>query len=192
MKAIESNCTWELVSLPVDHRAIGLKWVFEVKRNEASDVVQHKARLVAKGYVQRTGIDFDEVFAPVARLESVRMLVVLAMHEQWTVHHMDVKSAFLNGTLKEEVYVWQPSGFIVAGSEEKVLRLRKVLYGLHQAPRAWNAKFDATMASLGFQRSSVEHGVYTWSRGEGRLIVGVYIDDLIINGTSNEIITGSS
>jgi hypothetical protein len=131
MKAIESNRTWELVSLPVGHRAIGLKWVFKVKRNEASDVVRHKARLVAKGYVQRTGIDFDKVFSPVARLESVWMLVVLAMHERWTVHHMDVKSAFLNGTLKEEVYVWQPSGFIVAGSEEKVLRLRKVLYGLH-------------------------------------------------------------
>jgi hypothetical protein len=117
------------------------------------------------------------------------MLVALAAHERWTVHHMDVKSVFLNGTLKEEVYVQQPPGFVVAGNEGKVLRLRKALYGLRQAPRAWNAKFDATMASLGFQRSSSEHGIYTRSRGDGRLIVGVYVDDLIITGTSDKVIT---
>jgi hypothetical protein len=114
MKAIEDNDTWELTSLPVGHRAIGLKWVYKVKRNEAGDVVRHKARLVAKGYVQRTGIDFDEVFAPVARLESVRMMVALAAHEGWEVHHMDVKSAFLNGVIEEEVYVQQPPGFSIS------------------------------------------------------------------------------
>ena len=99
---------------------------------------------------------------------------------------MDVKSAFLNGELKEEVYVTQPASFIVDGEEHKVLRLRKALYGLKQAPRAWNAKFDVTILSLGFQRSSSEHGVYTRSRGAARLIVGVYIDDLIITGHSND------
>ena len=124
------------MELPARHRAIGLKWVYKIKRDENGNVVRHKARLVAKGYVQQAGIDFDEVFAPVARLESVRTMLALAAHQRWEVHHMDVKSAFLNGDLKEEVYIAQPPGFVIFGSENKVLRLRKALYGLRQAPRA--------------------------------------------------------
>ncbi|WVZ53904.1 hypothetical protein U9M48_004791 [Paspalum notatum var. saurae] len=189
MKAIEDNSTWELASLPTGHRAIGLKWVFKVKRDEAGNVIRHKARLVAKGYVQCAGIDFNEVFAPVARMESVRALLALAAHQGHKVHHMDVKSAFLNGELKEEVFVSQPPGFISTGNEHKVLRLCKALYGLCQAPRAWNAKLDASLASLGFQRSSSEHAVYIRYRGAFRLVVGVYVDDLIITGTGDEEIT---
>jgi hypothetical protein len=124
-----------------------------VKRNE-TDIECYKAILVAKGYVQRARIYFDEVFASVAQLESVHMMLALATHEQWEVQHMGVKSAFLNGTLKEEVYVQQPLGFVIAGAEQRMLCLHKALYGLHQAPRAWNAKLYATMASRGFQRSS--------------------------------------
>jgi hypothetical protein len=148
MKAIEDNDTWEITSLPTDHRAIGLKWVYKVKSNEAGDIMRHKVCLVAKGYVQCADIDFDEVFAPVACLESVHMMVALEAHEGWEVHQMDVKSVFLNDAIKEEVYVQQPHGFIIPGSESNVLR--KALYGLQQAPRAWNAKLDATMGSLHF------------------------------------------
>src|SRR6185312_2692389 len=137
--AIQSNKTWRLVPLPAGHRPIGLKWVYKVKKNAAGEVTKHKARLVAKGYVQQPGIDFDEVFAPVARIESVRLLLALAAQEGWPVHHMDVKSAYLNGELQEEVYVRQPPGFVVEGQEDKVLRLDRALYGLRQAPRAWNA-----------------------------------------------------
>ena len=158
----------------------------QLKKDASGAVVWHKVLLVAKGYVQRAGIDFDEVFALVARIESVRLLLALAAHRGWEVHHMDVKSAFLNGVLKEEVYVSQPAGFVVDGAEHKLLRLRKALYGLKQVPRAWNAKFDASMVSLGFQRSSSEHGVYTRTRGVSRLIVGVYIDDLVITGHGSE------
>jgi hypothetical protein len=104
--------------------------VYKTKRDAAGEVVKHKARLVAKGYVQQAGVDFDEVFAPVARIESVRLLLALAAQEGWPVHHMDVKSAFLNGELNEEVYVRQPPGFVVAGKENMVLRLDKALYGL--------------------------------------------------------------
>ncbi|KAF0918025.1 hypothetical protein E2562_021716 [Oryza meyeriana var. granulata] len=172
MRSIEDNSTWELVALPTRHRAIGLKWVFKVERDEHGNVIQHKVRLVAKGYVQRAGIDFDEVFAPVARMESMHMLLALAAHERWTVHHMDVKSAFLNGDLKEEVYVSQLPGFVVNDSEQKVLCLRKALYGLRQAPRAWNAKLDASLVSLGFQRSSSEHGIYMRNKGASQLIHG--------------------
>ena len=105
MQSIEENKARSLVDLPPGHKPIGLKWVFKVKRDEHGAVVKHKTRLVAKGYVQRPGIDFTEVFAPVARLESVRVLLAVAAHEGWEVHHMDVKSTFLNGELQEEVYV---------------------------------------------------------------------------------------
>jgi hypothetical protein len=150
MQAIEDNQTLEVATLTSRHRAIGLKWVFKVKHDEVGKVMHHKARQVVKGYVQRAGIDFDEVFAPTPRLESVRMLVELAAHEHWQVRHMDVKSAFLNDVIKEEVYVQQAPGFIITGQEEKVLSLCKALYGLRQALRAWNAKLDDTLVSLGF------------------------------------------
>jgi hypothetical protein len=112
--------------------------------------VKHKDRLVAKGYVQREGIDFDEVFAPVSRLDSVRLLLALATHEGWLVHHLDIKSAFLNGDLIEEVYVVQSPGFVKKGQESRVYGLNKALYGLRQAPRAWNIKLDNTLKKLGF------------------------------------------
>jgi hypothetical protein len=122
--SVKRNQTWELADLPQGHRAITLKWVYKLKRNEAGGIVKHKARLVACGFVHQEWIDFDEV------------LLTLAAQEGWRVHHMDVKSAFLNGDLKEEVYVRQPVGFVIAGQEGKVLRLRKAMYGLRQAPRA--------------------------------------------------------
>ena len=105
MESIQANRTWELSALPAGHRAIGLKWVFKVKKDPEGNIVKHKARLVAKGYAQRQGVDFDEVFAPVARIETVRVLLALAAQGGWEVHHMDVKSAFLNGDLTETVFV---------------------------------------------------------------------------------------
>ena len=182
MTSIEANDTWELVDLPAHQRPIGLKWVFKTKRDATGIIVKHKARLVAKGYVQCQGVDFDEVFTPVARLETVRLLLALAASEGWPVHHMDVKSAFLNGELRENVYVAQPPGFVVAGKEQKVLCFIKALYGLRQALRAWYAKLDASLASLGFQRNTSEHAVYTRGKATHRLIVGVYVDDLVITG----------
>ncbi|RLN40738.1 hypothetical protein C2845_PM01G40940 [Panicum miliaceum] len=184
MEAVERNDTWELVDLPRGHRPIGLRWVFKLKKNEAGAVIKHKARLVAKGHVQKPVIDFDEVFAPVARMESVRLLLALAAHEGWPVHHMDVKLAFLNGVLEEEVYVTQPPGFIVPGQEGKVLRLKKALYGLRQAPRAWNVRLDATLKNLGFEQSAHEHAVYGHGHGGARLLIGVYVDDLVITGSN--------
>jgi hypothetical protein len=142
LQSIKENKTWSLVTLPKGHRPIGLKWIYKLKHDEKGDIIKHKARLVAKGYVQRHGVDFDEVFAPVARMESVRVILIVAAQLNWSVHHMDVKSAFLNRDLKEEVYVCQPPSFVRKGEEQKVLRLHKALYGLTQAPRAWNSKLD--------------------------------------------------
>ena len=148
--------------------------------------MRYKARLVAKGFVQKYGVDFEEVFAPDARLETVRVLIAIAAQESWEIHHMDVKSAFLNGELKEEVYVELPKEFAVEGREGNVLRLRKALYGLRQAPRAWNAKLDNFLKSLGFQKCPLEHAVYTRWKENKIQIVGVYVDGLIIVGSSKD------
>ncbi|KAK3147062.1 hypothetical protein QOZ80_3BG0277590 [Eleusine coracana subsp. coracana] len=156
MASIEHNQTWSLVTLPAGQRAIGLKWVFKIKKDEHGNVTKHKVRLVAKGYVQRQGIDYEEVFAPVARMESVRVLLAVAAHRSWSVHHMDVKSAFLNGDLVEEVYVQQPPGFIAAGHE---------------------------------RASECEHGLYTRGDDDKRLVVGIYVDDLIITRGSTKVIS---
>jgi hypothetical protein len=186
MRSIHDNQTWELTTLPAGHRAIGLKWVFKVKKDPAGLIVKHKARLVAKGYAQRQGVDFDEVFAPVARLETVRLLLALAAHSGWQVHHMDVKSAFLNGELEEEVYVQQPPGFADAKHAGHVLKLHKALYGLRQAPRAWNAKLHDSLQSLGFERCPLEHALYRRGGCDNFLLIGVYVDDLIITGSDVE------
>jgi hypothetical protein len=139
--------------------------------------------------VQKEGVDFSEVFAPVARLKSVRLLLAIAAHHSWEVHHMDVKSAFLNGDLKEVVYVQQSPGFIDNNNSGKVPRLHKALYRLRQAPRAWNAKLDNTLLSLGFKHCISEHGMYTRGNTEHRLIVGVYVDDLIIIRANMQVVS---
>jgi hypothetical protein len=185
MDAVEKNRTWELVDLPRGHRAITIKWVFKLKRDEVGVIIKNKARLVARGFLQREGIDFDDAFAPVARMESVRLLLALATQEGWRVHHMDIKSVFLNGDLKEEVYVHQPPGFAIPDKEDKVLCLRKTLYGLWQAPRAWNAKLDSTLRRKGFEQSPHEVAVYRWGNGGNVLLVGIFVDDLVITSTKD-------
>ena len=182
IEAIEKNETWSLVPLPVGHKVIELKWVFKLKKNSDSEVIQHKARLVAKGYVQRQGIDFEETFAPVARMDTIRVILALAANYGWKIYHLDVKSAFLNGELEEDVYVTQPEGFKVTGKENMVLKLKKALYGLRQAPRAWNLKLDKSLKQMGFVKCTQEQAVYTRGNTNTRIIVGIYVDDLILTG----------
>lgn len=183
LASIEKNKTWELVDLPKNRKAISLKWVFKMKKDPSGKIIKHKARIVAKGYVQKHGIDYEEVFAPVARIETVRLILALTGTNGWKVHHLDVKSAFLNGNLEEEVYVLQPQGYEKKEEPNKVLRLPKALYGLKQAPRAWNACLDRHLKSIGFTRCAHEYSVYTKRYDEQALIVGVYVDDLIITGS---------
>lgn len=147
-----------------------------------------KQRLVAKGYVQEHGIDFEEVFAPVARLETIRLLVSLASANNWEIHHLDVKTAFLHGELNEEVYVSQPEGFEKEGEEEKVFKLSKALYGLRQAPRAWNTKLDQILKKLRFKRCAKESSVYRREERDELLIIAIYVDDLFVTGNSTKII----
>lgn len=125
--SIEKNNTWDLVELPLGMKPIGLKWVFKIKRNADGSISKYKARLVANGYIQCHGIDYDEVFSPVARVETIRLIIALAASKEWEIHHLDVKTAFLHGELKEDVFVTQPEGFIVAGRFHRRRRRKQSL-----------------------------------------------------------------
>lgn len=182
IESIEKNQTWELMALPKGVKPIGVKWVFKTKLNEEGNVEKHKARLVAKGYAQNYGIDYTEVFAPVARLDTVRTILAVAAKSSWDVFQLDVKSAFLHGELKEDVYISQPEGFIISGEEEKVYKQKKALYGLKQAPRAWFSRIEAYFLRENFERCPSEHTLFTKSKEGKFIIVSLYVDDLIFSG----------
>jgi hypothetical protein len=130
MVALDANRTWELVPLPEGKKAIGCKWVYKVKHNSDGNISKYKARLVAKGYAQTHGIDYEETFAPVVKMATVRAVIVVAASRGWLLHQMDVKNAFLHGELQEEVYLDQPPGYEDMSHPNYVCRLRKALYGL--------------------------------------------------------------
>jgi len=130
LQAIEKSQTWFLTELPVNKKPIDVKWVFKLKFNPDGTISKRKERLVARGFLQRKGLDYSEVFAPMAIIETIRLVVALTSGKGWPMFQLDVKSTFLNGPLEEEVYVTQPPGFEIEGSENKVYRLRKALYGL--------------------------------------------------------------
>ncbi|CAL9029761.1 unnamed protein product, partial [Prunus brigantina] len=188
LEMIEKNETWELVKRPSDKPVVGVKWIFKVKLNLDGSIQKNKARLVAKGYTQKPRIDFNETFAPVARLDTVRTLIALAAQKRWKLFQLDVKSAFLNGVLHEEVYVDQPPGFVIKDKEDRVYRLKKALYGLKQAPRAWYEEINSYFTAAGFQRSPSEPTLYVKAAESGILIVSLYVDDIIYTGSSEELV----
>ncbi|GJT03778.1 putative ribonuclease H-like domain-containing protein [Tanacetum coccineum] len=151
---------WTLVDLPYGKRAIGTKWVYRNKKDERGIVVRNKARLVAQGYTQEEGIDYDEVFAPVARIEAIRLFLAYASFMNFVVYQMDVKSAFLYGKIEEEVYVCQPLGFEDPEFPDRVYKVEKALYGLHQAPRAWYETLSTYLLENGFQRGTIDKTLF--------------------------------
>ena len=178
--SIENNQTWELIDLSIGAKTIGVKWIYKTKLNELGEVDKYKARLVTKGYSQQQGVDFTEVFAPVTRMDTVRMVVTLAAQRGWKIYQLDVKSAFLHGELSEDVYVKQPEGYKKKRSEHKVYKLHKALYDLKQAPRAWFSRIEAHFVNNGFQKCSNEQTLFIKRSSEGKvLIVSIYVDDLI-------------
>ncbi|GJT85012.1 retrovirus-related pol polyprotein from transposon TNT 1-94 [Tanacetum coccineum] len=175
---------WELVEKPFGKNVIKLKWLWKNKKDEDQTVIRNKARFVAKGYAQEEGIDFEESFAPVARLEAVRIFVAYAAHKSFPIYQMDVKTEFLNGPLKEEVYVAQPDGFVNPDHPEKVYHLRKSLYGLKQAPRAWYDELSNFLMSKGFTKGIIDPTLFTIRYGEDILLVQIYVDDIIFGSTN--------
>ena len=174
------NGTWDLVDIPPGHRPVKLKWVFKMKVDG-----HYRARLVAKGFTQIPGIDFDKTFSPIAHFESLHLLLALATLEDWHIHQMDVKSAFLNSVLEEEIYMEQAPGFIVSGQEMKVCRLKKAIYGLKQASHVWNQQFHGVLVGLSFKQTLSDAGMYVHHHGgDGILIIILYVDDITLMGAS--------
>ena len=186
LRALEKNKTWELVKLPMGKRAVGCKWVFTVKQTPEGKVDRYKARLVAKGYSQTYGIDYDETFAPVAKMSTVRILISCAVNFGWPLHQLDVKNAFLHGDLQEEVYMEIPPGFGNSQTVGKVCRLKKSLYGLKQSPRAWFDRFRRALCNMGYSQCNGDHTVFYRHRGAHITILAVYVDDIVITGDDVE------
>ncbi|GJS53408.1 putative ribonuclease H-like domain-containing protein [Tanacetum coccineum] len=180
---------WTLVDLPNGKRAIGTKWVFRNKKDERGIVIRNKARLVAQGYTQEEGIDYDEVFAPVARIEAIRLFLAYASFKDFVVYQMDVKSAFLYGKIEEEVYVCQPPGFEDPDFPDRVYKVEKALYGLHQAPRAWYETLSTYLLDNGFQRGKIDKTLFIKRHKGDILLIQVYVDDILFGSTKKELCT---
>ncbi|GKA86725.1 retrovirus-related pol polyprotein from transposon TNT 1-94 [Tanacetum coccineum] len=174
---------WELVPKPYCVMIIPLKWIYKVKLDEYGDVLKNKARLVAKGYQKKEGIDFEESFAPVARIEAIRIFIANAASKNMIIYQMDVKTAFLNGELKEEVYVSQPEGFVDPNHPTHVYRLKKALYSLKQAPRAWYNTLSRFLLDNKFSKDVVDPTLFTRKIGKHILLVQIYVDDIIFTLT---------
>ncbi|GJS64091.1 retrovirus-related pol polyprotein from transposon TNT 1-94 [Tanacetum coccineum] len=182
-----ANDVWELVPQPKNMTIIGTKWVFRNKLDENGVVSQNKARLVAQGYNQQEGIDYDETYAPVARLESIRILLAYACALDFKLFQMDVKSAFLNGFINEEVYVAQPPGFIDFEKPDHVYKLKKALYGLKQAPKAWYDRLKAFLIKHEYKMGMVDNTLFTKKKSSNLIIVQIYVDDIIFGSTCQDM-----
>ncbi|KAJ0797294.1 putative RNA-directed DNA polymerase [Helianthus annuus] len=187
MNSLYENNTFELVKLPKGKRALKNKWVYKVKTEEHTSRPRYKARLVVKGFSQRKGIDFDEIFSPVVKMSSIRVILGLAASLDLEVEQMDVKTAFLHGDLDKEIYMEQPEGFQVKGKEDYVCKLQKSLYGLKQAPRQWYKKFESIMGKQGYRKTISDHCVFFQRFGDDDFIVLLlYVDDMLIVGKNAE------
>lgn len=185
--SIMKNDVWEVVPRPEGKSVVTSRWLYKVKHAADGSIEKFKARFVARGFSQVEGVDYEETFAPVARYTSIRSIISIAAEMGWKIHQMDVKTAFLNGFIQEEVYIEQPQGFEVHGKESHVCRLKKALYGLKQAPRAWYSRIDTYLQGMGFTKSEADPNLYFIVIGEEPLILVLYVDDLIITGAERLI-----
>ncbi|KAL1225866.1 Retrovirus-related Pol polyprotein from transposon TNT 1-94 [Cardamine amara subsp. amara] len=186
--SIMQNHTWIITDLPQGFRALGCKWIFKTKLKTDGLIDKYKARLVVQGFRQKEGLDFFDTYSPVTRITSIRMLIGISALRGLEIHQMDVKTAFLNGDLEEEIYMKQPEGFVVPGQEHKVCRLVKSLYGLKQAPKQWHEKFDNVMMSNGFNINECDKCIYIKVTPSGYILLCLYVDDMLIIGSNNDII----
>ncbi|CAL5381095.1 unnamed protein product [Camellia sinensis] len=186
IRALETNGTWEVMKLPRGKRPVGCKWVFTIKYRADGTVERNKARLVAKGFTQIYGIDYTETFAPVAKLNTIRVLLSLAANLDWPLQQLDIKNAFLNGELEEEVYMTLPPGFSKKGEENEVCKLKKSLYGLKQSPKAWFDRFTKVIKGEGYCQGQSDHTMFFKHKNGKKTILIVYVDDIILTGDDIE------
>jgi hypothetical protein len=168
---------------------VGCKWVYKIKRNADGLVSRYKARLVAKGFHQQAGIDYDEMFSPVVKPTTVRIILTLAAQFNWPLRQLDISNAFLHGFLKEDVHMVQPPGFVDASKPAHVCKLHKSLYGLKQALRAWFERFTTQLESLGFTASTADPSLFILQSPQATLYLLLYVDDIIITGTAPSLIS---
>ncbi|RVW22853.1 Retrovirus-related Pol polyprotein from transposon TNT 1-94 [Vitis vinifera] len=181
--ALENNGTWTITDLPVGKRPVGCKWIFTIKYKADGSVERFKARLVARGFTQSYGIDYQETFAPVAKLNTIRILLSLDVNQDWCLQQLDIKNAFLNGDLEEEVYMEIPPGFEESMAKNQVCKLQKSLYGLKQSPRAWFDRFTKAVLKLGYKQGQADHTLFVKKSHAGKLVILiVYVDDIILSG----------
>jgi hypothetical protein len=188
MESMKINQVWDLVDLPSGRRSIGNKWVLKIKRKADGSIERYKARLVVKGYTQEEGIDYEDSFSPIVRITSVRLILAIVAHMDLELYQMDVKTAFLNGELNDEIYMDQPLGFETKGQERKVCKLKRFIYGLKQASRQWNIKFHQVILKDGFTMMEEDHCVYLKCSNNSFIILPLYVDDILIAGNSKEMI----
>jgi hypothetical protein len=186
-QSIMKNDVWEIVSRPEGKSVVTSKWIYKIKHATDDNIEKYKVRFVARGFSQKEGVDYEETFSPVARYTSIRTIISIATVMDWRLHQMDVKTAFLNGVIEEEVYIKQPQGFEVHGRESHVCRMKKALYGLKQAPRAWYSRIDGYLMSLGLTKSEADPNLYYKVVDGDPLILVLYVDDLFLTGADRLI-----
>ncbi|KAD6794805.1 hypothetical protein E3N88_05701 [Mikania micrantha] len=186
--ALVRNGTWSLVPCAKNTNVIDSKWVYRIKRDANGNVTRYKARLVAKGFNQKPGIDYQETFSPVVKATTIRVLLSLAVTNQWSLRQLDVQNAFLHGELKETVYLRQPRGFIDASKPDHVCLLHKSLYGLKHAPRAWFERLSTTLHNLGFTGSKTDPSLFILNNSGTLVYVLIYVDDIIVTGNNTNAI----
>nr|GEZ82208.1 putative ribonuclease H-like domain-containing protein [Tanacetum cinerariifolium] len=184
---IQDAKVWVLMNFQKGKRVIGSKWVFRNKKDEIGIVVRNKARLVAQGHTQEEGIDYEEVFAPVARIEVIRLFLAYASFMGFMVYQMDIKSAFLYGTIEEDVYICQPPGVEDPDYPDKVYKVVKALYEIHQAPRAWYKTLANYLLENGFQKGKIDQTLFIKKQKGDILLVQVYVDDIIFGSTNKDL-----
>ncbi|RVW95334.1 Retrovirus-related Pol polyprotein from transposon TNT 1-94 [Vitis vinifera] len=180
MSSMKCNDVWDLVELPNGVKTIGCKWVFKTKKDSLGNIERYKARLVAKGFTQKEGIDYTETFSPVSKKDSLRIILALVAHFDLELQQMDVKTAFLNGELEEEVYMKQPEGFPSSDGEQLVCKLKKSIYGLKQASRQWYLKFHNIISSFGFVENVMDQCIYLKVSGSKVCFLVLYVDDILL------------
>ena len=188
IKSMSTNEVWDLVEIPDGAKKVGCKWVYKTKRDSKGNIERFKARLVAKGFTQREGIDYNETFSPVSSKDSFRIIMALVAHYDLELHQMDVRTAFLNGDLHENVYMAQPEGFVVEGKEHLGCRLKKSIYGLKQASRQWYLKFDEIIKKIEFKENSVDNCIYVKFRGSKFIILVLYVDDILLASSDKNLL----